>query len=61
MNLIKVEDLKVVPSEEIGKRLGRKYGKIVFDDEINEIGEELNIDEIEYKLVNSVLLNQRIQ
>ena len=39
MNLIKLEDLSVVPLEEIEKRLARKYEKIVFDDEINEIGE----------------------
>jgi len=28
---------------------------MVFDDEINDIGEELNIDEIEYNLFNNIV------
>ena len=32
-----------------------KYGKMVFDNETNEIGEEFNIDEIESNLVNNVV------
>ena len=53
MNLIKLKDLNVVPSEEIRKKLGKKYEKMIFDDEINDIREKLNIDEIESNLVNN--------
>ena len=55
MNLIKLKDLNVVPLEEIRKNLNKKYGKIVFDDEINEIGEELNTDEIQSNLFNNLV------
>jgi len=59
MNLIKLEDLNVVPLEEIRKELDTKYSKMVFDDEINEIEEELNIDENEMNLVNNVVLKAK--
>ena len=55
MNLIKLEDLNVVPLKEIRKKLDNKYGKMVFDDEINEIREELNTNEIESSLVNNIV------
>jgi len=45
----------VVFLEEIRKKLDLKNDKMVFDDEINEIGEELNIDKIEINLVNNVV------
>jgi len=38
MNPIKLEDLNVVPLEEIRKKLDKKYGEMIFDDEVNEIG-----------------------
>ena len=38
MNLIKLEDLNVLPLEEIRRKLDKKYGKMT--NEINEIGEE---------------------
>ena len=55
MNLIKLEDLNVIPLEEARRKLDKKYGKMVFDDKINQIGEKLNIDEIETNLVNIVV------
>ena len=42
MNLIKLEDFNVLPLEEVRRRLDKKYGKMVVEDEINEIGEELD-------------------
>jgi len=35
--------------------LDQKYGKMVSNGEINEIGKELNIDAIEPNLVNNVI------
>jgi len=35
INLIILEDLNVLSLEEVRKKLDRKYGKIVFEDEIN--------------------------
>lgn len=55
MNLIKLDDLNVVPLEEIRSKLDKKYDKMVFDDEINEIGEELHIGEIDTNLVSNVI------
>ena len=56
MNLIRLEDLNAISLDEIRKKLDKKkYGKKVFEDEINEIGEELNTDEIESNLVNNVV------
>ena len=43
MNLIKLEDPNVLPLEEIRKKLDKKYDKMTIDDEINEIGEELDL------------------
>ena len=37
------------------RKLDKKFGKMVSDGEINEIGEELNIDEIETNLLNDVI------
>ena len=54
LKLIKLEDLDVVSLEEIKRTLEKKYDKKVFDDEINKIGEELNIDEIKSNIVNNV-------
>jgi len=55
MNLIKQEDIDVTLSKEIKWKLDKKYGKIIFGIEINEIGQELNINEIETNLVNNVV------
>jgi len=55
MNLIKLEDLNDVPLEKVKRKLDEKYNKMVFDYEINEIRKELNIDEIEFNLVNNVV------
>jgi len=55
MNTIKLENLIVVLLEEIRRKPDLKNGKMVFDDKINEIGEELNLDEIEFNLVNNVI------
>jgi len=40
MNLIKLEDLKVLPLEEIRKRLQKK----LLDEENNEVGEEIDLN-----------------
>jgi len=53
MNLIKLRDLNVLPLEEIKRKLDKKYGKMINENEINEIGEE--IDETETNLVNNVV------
>ena len=55
MNLIELEDLNVLPLEEIRKKLDKKFEKILLDEENNEIGEKLDIDEIESNLVNNVV------
>ena len=55
MNIIKLEDLSVILLQEMRKRLDKKYDKIVIDDEINEIGEELNIDGVYTNLINNVV------
>jgi len=55
MNLIKLEDLNVLPLEEIMKKLDKKFSKKLLEEEKNEVGEELNIDEIESNLVNNVV------
>ena len=56
MNIIKLEGFNIVPSKEIRRKLDKKkYGRMVLDDEINEIGEELNMDEIESNLVDNVI------
>jgi len=55
MNLIKLEDLNVLPVEEIRRKLDKKCDKITAEDEINEIGEKLSLDETETNLVNDVV------
>ena len=55
MNLIKLEELSVLPFEEIRKKLDKKFSKKLLEEEKNEVGEELNIDEIESNLVNNVV------
>jgi len=55
MNLIKLEDLNVLPLEEIRRKLDQKYGKMIIEDEINEISEELDLGEIKTNLVNNVV------
>ena len=54
MNLIKLENLYVVPLEEIRRKL-KKYKKLVANSENNEIDEELIINELEFYLVNDVM------
>ena len=39
MNLIKLEDLNIIHLQEVRRQLDKKYGKMIFDDEITEIGE----------------------
>jgi len=53
MNLIKLRDLNTLPLDEIKIKLDKKYGKMIKENEINEIGEE--IDEIETNFVNNVV------
>ena len=55
MNLLKLDDLNALPLEEIRRKLDKKYGKMTVEDEINEIGEELNLSEIKTNLVSNVL------
>ena len=54
MNLIKLEDLNSLSLEEIRKKMDKKIEKKLLEEE-NEVGEELNIDEIESNLVNNVV------
>jgi len=55
MNLTKLEDLKVLPLEEVRGKLDKKYGKMTVKGEINEIGEEIDLCEIETNLVNNIV------
>jgi len=55
MNLIKLDDLNALPLEEIKQKLDKKYGKMVAENEINEIGEEIDLHETETNLVNNVI------
>ena len=45
MNLIKLEDLNILPLAEIRRELDKKYGKMTNENEINEIGEEIDLYE----------------
>jgi len=49
----------VLPLEEITRKLDKKYGKMIVEDEINKIGEELNLREIQIKLINNVVLKPK--
>ena len=54
MNLVKLEDLDVVPL--VNRKLDKKkYGKLVAKSEFNETGKELSIDELDSNLVNNVI------
>ena len=55
MNLIKLEDLNILPLEEVRQKLDKKFGKKLLEEENNEVGEELNIDKIESNSVNNVV------
>ena len=55
MNLIKLEDLNVLPLEEIRRNLDKKYGKMTNENEINEIGEEIDLRKTETNLVTNVV------
>ena len=59
MNPIKLEDLNVLPLEEVRRKLDKKYGKMVVEDEINEIREELNLSDIQTNLVNNIVLKPK--
>ena len=50
MNLIKLEDLNVLPLEEIRKKLDKTLKKKIIEEENNEVGEK-----IETNLVNNVV------
>ena len=56
MNIIKLEDLNILPLEEVRRKVDKKDSKMTIEDEINEIGEELDLGEIETNLVNNVVL-----
>ena len=43
MNLIKLEDLNVLPLEEIRKKLDKKFEKKLLEEENNEVGEEIKL------------------
>ena len=45
----------MLPLEEIKRKLDKKYGKMVAKNEINEIGEEIDLHETEINLVNNVI------
>ena len=55
MNLIKLEDLNVLPLEEVRRKVDKKYGKMTVEHEINEIEEEINLYETETNLVNNIV------
>ena len=55
MTLIKLEDLSVLPLEEVRRKLDKKYGKMAVENEINEIGKQVDLYEIETNLVNNVI------
>jgi len=55
INLIKLEDLNILPLEEIRQKLDKKFGKKLLEEENNEIGEEFNINKIESNLVNNIV------
>jgi len=57
MNLIKLEDLDVLPLEEIKRKLDKKYEKMTIENEINEIGEEIDLYETETNLIKNVVPN----
>ena len=55
MNLIKLRDLNALPLEEIKRKIDKKYGKMIAKNEINKIGEEIDLYEPETNLVNNVI------
>ena len=55
MNLIKLDDLNILPLEESMRKLDKKYSKMTTENEINEIGEEINLYETETNLVKNVV------
>ena len=50
MNLIKLEDLNILPLEETRKKLDKKFRTKPLEEENNEVGEEIETD-----LVNNVI------
>ena len=55
MNFIKLDDLNALQLEEIKQKLDKKYDKMAANDEINEIGEEIDLYETEINLVNNIV------
>jgi len=55
MNLIKLRDLNILPLEEIRRKLNKKYGKMTNKNEINEIGEEIDLYEPATNLVKNIV------
>ena len=53
--MIKLEDLNVLPLEEIARKLDKKYGKITVEDHTNEISEKLDLGKTEIILVKNVI------
>ena len=55
MNLIKLDDLNALTLEIIKQKLDKANGKMVTENKINEIGEEIDLYETETNLVNNVI------
>jgi len=55
MSFIKLEDLNVLPLEEIRRKLHKKYRKMTTENKINEIGEEIDLYETETNLIKNVV------
>ena len=54
MNLLKLDDLNALPLEKIRRKL-KKNGKMTNEDEINEIGEEIDLYETETNLIKNIV------
>ena len=55
MNLIKLEDLHILPLEEIRRVLHKIYDKMIIEDETHGIDGELDLGETETNLINNVV------
>jgi len=55
MNLLKLEDLHVIPLKEIIISLNKNYEKLVVKSETNEISKEHNINEFESNIATNVI------
>lgn len=55
MSLIKLEDMESIPLEKIRKMFDKKLGKMVLDEESNEVGEKIEDEPLEINLVNNMI------